>query len=164
MPGIAAPKPAASAPAVRPAPAAAPSKPTMEALSREDIRGISTAIAHVEVATLRDELTARLGRIEDRLAALEKKPVTPPPLPVQPIAPFVSHEVPIVVAPPATPAPVTEFTNLSHSEVDLVDIPIEFGGRRRKRVAIFFVSLLVALVAAIVIAAMVSQAMNNHSK
>jgi hypothetical protein len=184
---------------VKPAAAVAP-KPA-ESLSREEIRGIAQAIARAESNDLRDDLVARLMRIEDRLGALEKRPMTPPapaapapsppPLPVAPapVAPAPAAPVafaPIVPAfasapafapspPPlpaqaAAPAPAPIAVSLPPAPlieipitVDDSDLPFVSGAKRRKRLAIILTLLLIATVGTIVVTAMISQAMNNHS-
>src|SRR5947199_7024840 len=85
IPGVAPAGKPAAAPAPKPA---GPAVKPAESLSREEIRGIAQAISRAELGSLKDDLAARLQRIEDRLAALEHRPVaaapaaTPPPLPV----------------------------------------------------------------------------------
>jgi len=92
------------------------------------MRGIATAIARSEASKVRDDLATRMTRIEERLDALERKPVTPPPLPewatrpvppapntapllqpapvVQPTPPPVAVAPPAFIAPAPAPAPV----------------------------------------------------------
>jgi len=57
------------------------------------------------------------------------------------------------------PAPLLEIP----ISVDDSDLPFISGARRRKRMGIIVFLLLLATVGAIVVAAVVSQAMNNHS-
>lgn len=172
------PKPPAGKPApAAPKPPVAAPKPA-ESLSREEIRGIAQAIARTESGNLRDDLVARLMRIEERVGALEKRPVTPPatavvapapsppPLPVAaaPIVPAFGS-VPAPAPPPAPiaaslpPAPLIDVP----ITVDDTDLPFVSGARRRKRLAMILVLLLLATVGAIVVAAIVSQAMNSHA-
>jgi hypothetical protein len=163
-----------------------------DALSREEIRGIAQAIARSESGNLRDDLSARLARLEERIGALEKRPVTPPapavaPAPVAAPAPTVAPVVfapivpafasappppvaplpaPVVAAPAPTPAPmIATHAPLLHVPigVDDTDLPFVSGARRRKRLAVILVLLLLVTVGTIVVAAVVSQAMNNHS-
>lgn len=172
------PKPPAGKPApAAPKPVAAP-KPA-ESLSREEIRGIAQAIARTESGNLRDDLVARLMRIEERIGALEKRPVTPPapavapapsppplpvapaPVPLQTFAPTIPAfaSVPVPIAASLPPAPLIDVP----ITVDDTDLPFVSGARRRKRLAMILVLLLLATVGAIVVAAIVSQAMNSHS-
>ena len=182
-------KPAPAAPAVRPQPAAvtptAPAVKPAESLGREDIRGIAQAIARAETATLREDLVARLTRIEERIASLEKRPATPPAPAVAPAPVPIAAPVP-VAAPVPAPAPAPLFATPPplpvmpvaqpvapppapidfdvHVSLDEDDLPFVSGARRRKRMAVILVMLLLATVGTIVIAAIVSQAVNNHSK
>jgi hypothetical protein len=182
IPGVA-PTPSPSKPG---APTPSPSKPA-EGSSREEVRGVATAIARAEVATLRDALTARVVRIEARLAALEQKPVaspalapipaapitaplpvTPPPLPVTPppITPPPLPVAPIPIAPALPPPPIAStpvIVDLSRISAADFDHPFANAARRRRRLAILFVCLLVAAVGSIVVTAIVSQALNDHS-
>lgn len=191
------------------APASSPSAIGDAGMSREEIRGVAHAIARAEATVFRDELVARIVKIEERMAALEKKPVTPPPIPQAPItAPLptpvaapvaVAAPVPAtapavfppITAPVFTPAPapatppplpVAAPTPAASIPVALDSVPVvaappaqhtfdtsfdenmahPFGSSRR-RVGIFLVVIMVLAVSGIVIAAMVSQAMNNHS-
>ncbi len=192
-------KPTPATPVVKPqaavtpkaAPVAAAVRP-VDALSREEIRGIAQAIARSESGNLRDELTGRLARLEERIGALEKRPITPAPAPVAAVAPVVAPvaapvaaiaPVPVAVAaiapapaavaaiapaPAAAPAPVVAVSALAPLihvpiAVDDTDLPFVSGARRRKRLAIVLVLLLLVSVGTIVVAAAVSQAINNHS-
>jgi hypothetical protein len=176
-------------PAGKPAPKAAPVAPKpAESLSREEIRGIAQAIARAESGNLRDDLVARLMRIEERIGALEKRPITPPapavaptpaPAPTPPPLPVavaavppplpLPVAVPVVVTPPPLPAvaPVVSLPPAPLIDVpitvDDTDLPFVSGARRRRRLAIILVVFLLATVGTIVVTAMISQAMNNHS-
>lgn len=161
------------------------------AMSREEIRGVAHAIARAEAAVFREELAARLAKVEERLAALERKPVTPPPLPVSvpaapitaplptfapavtppplPVAVAVAAPVavaPVAVAAPVAPAPVIVAAPAPTFDISVdvdLDHPFASSARRRRRFGIFLITLLVLAVGGIVTAAMISQAMNNHS-
>lgn len=175
IPGVApAAKPLPGKPA-QPTPAPAPVVAKPDGLSREEIRGIAGAIVRAETATLRDELVARLARIEERLTALEKKPATPPapavaptppPLPAPAPAPApVAVSIPVAVSappPPVVVAPAPRFDLEVHGSIDDAELPFVTGARRRKRLAFILVFLLLATVGTIVITAIVSQAMNSH--
>ncbi len=195
---------AGSRPQVAQVPKAAGSEPrgvgsqatsTSPGLTREEVRGVASAIARAEAQTLRDDLMQRVARIEERLDALERKPAAgPPPLPpptpvTQPIlptagfgaptpAPAVAPLAPTPVVPPSpflapvvaaaaplvvVPAPPASIPIDVGSHDDLEDNPFAKSSRRRKRMVILLVLLLVAGVGSIVVAAAVSQSINNHS-
>jgi hypothetical protein len=58
-----------------------------------------------------------------------------------------------------TPGPIIDVP----IHVDDTDLPFTSGARRRKRIAVVLVLLLLATVGTIVVAAVISQAMNSHT-
>lgn len=177
-------------------------------MSREEIRGVAHAIAKAEAQVFKDELVARLGRLEERLAVLERKPapaaaVPPAPItaplfvaaPVQPPAPAPVAPAALVaptpppapiavepVAPAALPAPVAAPAALPSVPVALDSIPVAAPSAppptfdvsfdadmahpfksSRRRIGVILVVIMVLAVSSIVVAAMISQSINNHS-
>lgn len=161
-------------------------------LTKGDVRAIAETTVGVPFAALRagqDEVRARLGRIEERIALLERSaltpvapparspapaPVAPPPLPI--VAPVtapvaapapVASAAPVAIAAPSDPfafvvaAPVARRPERISVDLSPEDTPFD-GSRRRRRLAIVVVLFLLVTVGTFIGIAMTSQMRAGH--